>query len=122
MLTACPPQKKGDRPWWAPPPADGSKPKAKPKKKPRAKPPKKSSKPAKSSSKPPAPSAAVDAEAQQAAYDTGMKHYTDENYAEAQKAWKEAIRWGPNTPLADQARENIKKTDQILKTLQEMEK
>jgi TolA-binding protein len=56
------------------------------------------------------------------AYDLGMKHYTEEDYAEAQDAWRAAIRLGPNTALAGQARENLKKTEQILKTLQEMKR
>jgi TolA-binding protein len=68
----------------------------------------------------PAPRA-VDSQAQQKAYDLGLNHYTSEEYEEAKKAWKEVIRLGPNTPLADRARENILKTDQILGTLYKLE-
>ncbi len=68
------------------------------------------------------PKPAVDAQAQQRQYDLGMKHYAEENYAEAKKAWEQAVKLGPNTPLADKARENIKKTDQIINTLNELNK
>ena len=64
----------------------------------------------------------MDPQAQQRYYDLGMKYYTEENYVEAKKAWQQVLQYGPNTPMADKARENLKKTDQVLKTLQEMEK
>lgn len=57
---------------------------------------------------------------QQKHYDMGMRYYSQEKYAEAKKAWERVIKLGRRTPLADKARENIKKTDQILKTLKEM--
>ena len=69
-----------------------------------------------------APKPAADPQAQQRLYDLGMKNYTQENYTEAKKAWQQAIQLGPKSALADKARENLKKADQILKTLQEMEK
>jgi hypothetical protein len=50
----------------------------------------------------------------------GMRYYSQEKYAEAKKAWERVIKLGKRTALADKARENIKKTDQILKTLKEM--
>ena len=64
----------------------------------------------------------VDPAAQQRHYDMGLKYYADEKYAEAKKAWQAVLQNGPNTPLAAKAREYLKKTEQVLKTLQEMEK
>lgn len=83
---------------------------------------KKTSGPSKTTTPAAKPQPAVDAQAQQLQYDLGMKHYAEENYAEAKKAWEQAVRLGPNTPLADKARENIKKTDQIINTLNELNK
>ena len=57
---------------------------------------------------------------QQQYYDMGMKYYSQEKYAEAKKSWQKVIKLGKRTELADKARENIKKVDQILKTLKEM--
>lgn len=57
---------------------------------------------------------------QQQYYNIGMKHYSQENYQEAKKAWLMVIKLGKRTALANKARENIKKTDQILKTLKEI--
>jgi TolA-binding protein len=57
---------------------------------------------------------------QQTYYDMGMRYYSQGKYAEAKKAWERVIKLGRRTALADKARENIKKTDQILKTLKEM--
>ena len=64
----------------------------------------------------------IDSAGQQRYYDLGMKYYTEENYAEAKKAWQQVLQMGPGTPLAGKTREYLKKTDQILKTLQEIEK
>lgn len=83
------------------------------------------SKPApKQTSKPAAPKSRAkpaDPQAQQRAYDLGMRYYAEENYAEAKKAWQQSLQYGPNTPLAGKARDNIKKADQVLQTLKEME-
>ncbi|MGV8059270.1 MAG: hypothetical protein AB2L12_14795 [Smithellaceae bacterium] len=57
---------------------------------------------------------------QQKYYDMGMRYYSQEKYTEAKKAWQRVIKLGKRTALADKARENIKKVDQILKTLKEM--
>lgn len=57
---------------------------------------------------------------QQKYYDTGMRYYSQEKYAAAKKAWQRVIKLGRRTELANKARENIKKVDQILKTLKEM--
>lgn len=57
---------------------------------------------------------------QQKYYNMGMKHYSQEQYEEAKKAWQKVIKLGRKTALANKARENIKKTDQILKTLKEI--
>ena len=60
------------------------------------------------------------AKTQQKYYDMGMRYYAQEKYAEAKKAWQRVIKLGRRTDLAKKARENIKKVDQILKTLKEM--
>jgi TolA-binding protein len=65
---------------------------------------------------------AVDAAAQKTAYDLGMKCFSEEKYAEAAQAWQEAVRQGPSTPLGRKSQENLRKTNQMLKTLQEIEK
>jgi outer membrane biosynthesis protein TonB len=57
---------------------------------------------------------------QQNYYDMGMRYYSQEKYADAKKAWQRVIKLGRRTALANKARENIKKVDQILKTLKEM--
>lgn len=57
---------------------------------------------------------------QQAHYDLGMRYYAHEKYEEAKKAWERVIKLGKRTALAEKARENIKKVNQILKTLKEM--
>ena len=68
------------------------------------------------------PQPASDPAAQQKHYDMGMRYYSEEKYAEAKKAWQQTIQLGPRTPLASKAQEYLKKTDQVLKTLQELEK
>lgn len=57
---------------------------------------------------------------QQKYYNMGMRYYSQEKYAEAKKAWQRVIKLGKRTALANKARENIKKIDQILKTLREI--
>ena len=77
----------------------------------------------KAAPKPPAaktPAVPGETTSQQTYYDMGMRYYSQEKYVEAKKAWERVIKLGKRTPLADKARENIKKTDQILKTLKEM--
>ena len=79
--------------------------------------------PPKATPKPPVtktPAIPGETTSQQTYYDMGMRYYSQEKYAEAKKAWERVIKLGRRTPLADKARENIKKTDQILKTLKEM--
>lgn len=68
-----------------------------------------------------APPKPVDTAAQQRLYDIGMKCYTEEKYEEAKRNWQKAIQMGPATPVASKAKENLKKTEQILKTLKEIE-
>lgn len=67
-------------------------------------------------------SPAVDLKAQQRYYDQGLQHYSKENYDKAREAFQQALEAGPNTHLGHKAQENIRKIDQILKTLEEMEK
>jgi hypothetical protein len=73
--------------------------------------------PLKTTAPPPAPGETI---SQQNYYDMGMRYYSQEKYNEAKKAWQRVIKLGKRTALADKARENIKKVDQILKTLKEM--
>jgi len=63
----------------------------------------------------------VDAKAQQYYYDLGLQQYSKENYDEAEEAFEQAVENGPNTPLGQQAKENLKKVQKILKTLEEIE-
>jgi outer membrane biosynthesis protein TonB len=79
--------------------------------------------PPKATSKPPVtrtPAIPGETTSQQTYYDMGMRYYSQEKYVEAKKSWERVIKLGRRTPLADKARENIKKTEQILKTLKEM--
>jgi Tfp pilus assembly protein PilF len=63
----------------------------------------------------------VDAKAQRQYYDLGLQQYSRENYGEAKEAFEQAIEFGPNTALGVKAKENLKKIERILKTLEEME-
>jgi TolA-binding protein len=63
----------------------------------------------------------VDAKAQQYYYDLGLQQYSKENYDEAEDAFEQAVENGPNTPLGQKAKENLKKVQKILKTLEEIE-
>lgn len=63
----------------------------------------------------------VDAKAQQQYYDLGLQQYSNENYGEAKKTFQQVIEYGPNTVLGLKARENLKKIERILKTLEEIE-
>jgi len=57
---------------------------------------------------------------QQKYYNMGMNYYSQEKYKEAKEAWEKVIKLGKRTALASKARENIKKVEQILKTLEEL--
>jgi len=63
----------------------------------------------------------VDLQAQQRYYDLGLRYYADEKYSEAKKAFQQAIENGPDSSLAIKARENLSKTEQVLRTLRELE-
>jgi len=63
----------------------------------------------------------VDAKAQQYYYDLGLQLYSKESYREARDAFQQVIENGSNTVLGLKAQENIKKIDQILKTLEDIE-
>jgi len=63
----------------------------------------------------------VDLQAQQRYYDLGLKYYADEHYGEAKNAFQQAIEYGPESTLAGKARENLLKTEQVLRTLRELE-
>lgn len=63
----------------------------------------------------------VDAKAQQQYYDLGLQYYSRESYGEAKKAFRVVVELGPNTQLGIKAQENLKKIQQILRTLEEIE-
>ena len=63
----------------------------------------------------------VDAKAQHHYYDLGLRQYSQENYGDAKEAFQQAVDFGPNTDLGIKAKENLKKIDQILKTLEEIQ-
>lgn len=62
----------------------------------------------------------VDAKAQQKQYDLGLQQYSREDYEEAKKSFEQVIELGPGTALGVKAKENLKKIDQVLKTLEEI--
>jgi len=66
------------------------------------------------------PTKTVDTKAQQQFYDRGLQLYSKESYRDAQSAFQQVIELGPNTVLGQKAQENLKKIQQILKTLDEM--
>jgi TolA-binding protein len=63
----------------------------------------------------------VDTKAQQQYYDQGLQHYSNDNFGEAKKAFLRVVEIGPNTVLGQKAQENLKKIEQILKTLEAIE-
>ncbi len=63
----------------------------------------------------------IDPRAQQQHYDEGLQQYSKDNYGEAKAAFQEVVDLGPNTTLGLKAKENLKKIDQILKTVEEIE-
>lgn len=63
----------------------------------------------------------LDPKAQQYYYDKGVQHYAKENFGEAKAAFRRAIDAGPNTALGLKAQENLKKIQQILKTVEDIE-
>lgn len=66
-----------------------------------------------------APAKAVFSAAEQKkAYDRGMKFYTQEQYKEARKAWQEAVRMGPSTPVGKQAQDYLRDVERTIRTLE----
>ena len=63
----------------------------------------------------------VDLEAQKRAYSRAMKLFTEESYTEAKKAFTEVVRMGSDTEFGQKARANLKKVDQMLQSLREIE-
>jgi Tfp pilus assembly protein PilF len=59
----------------------------------------------------------VDVKAQQVYYDQGLKYYSQEDYRAAQEAFQKVVENGPTTRLGLKAQENLKKLQQILKTI-----
>jgi outer membrane protein assembly factor BamD (BamD/ComL family) len=73
---------------------------------------------------PPAPSkptprthSRADAIAAQKYYDQGLQEYSRENYMEARTLFQRVIDLDPNEELKSKAQENLKKTQQTLKSL-----
>ncbi len=58
--------------------------------------------------------------AQQKYYNIGMRYYAQDKFEQAKEAWQTVIKLDRKTALADKARENVKKVDQILKRLKQM--
>lgn len=58
--------------------------------------------------------------AQQKYYNLGMRYYAKDKFQQAKEAWQSVIKLDRKTDLAEKARENIKKVDQILKRLEKM--
>ncbi len=67
------------------------------------------------------PAKPVDVRAQQDHYDQGLKYYSREKYDEARKAFQRVVDLGPNTSLGQKAQENLRKIQQIMKTVEEIE-
>jgi outer membrane protein assembly factor BamD (BamD/ComL family) len=63
----------------------------------------------------------TDSRAQQQYYDQGLQQYSKDNYGEAKASFQQVVDLGPNTTLGLKAKDNLKKIDQILKTLEEIE-
>ena len=58
--------------------------------------------------------------AQQQYYDRGLRHYSEENYDQAKDAFEKVVELGPKTNLGLKAQENLKKIEQIQKSLEEI--
>ncbi len=63
----------------------------------------------------------IDTKAQQQHYDRGLQLYSKENYKQARAAFQQAVQLGPNTTVGLKSQENLKKIQQILKTLEEIQ-
>lgn len=61
------------------------------------------------------------AASQQKAYDRGVAAFSEERYEDARKAWQEAVRMSPGTPVGRKAQENLAKVDTILRNLRALE-
>ncbi len=73
---------------------------------------------------PPIPTPPVrpaDLAAQKALYEEGLKFYSEEKYLDAKKSWEQALEISTTSELSGHILENLKKTDQVLKTLQEIQ-
>jgi outer membrane protein assembly factor BamD (BamD/ComL family) len=63
----------------------------------------------------------VDVKAQKVYYDQGLKHYSREEYRASQEDFQKVVDNGPNTDLGLKAKENLKKLQQILKTIEHIQ-
>lgn len=67
------------------------------------------------------PKTAVDVKAQQHYYDLGLQQYSQEHFREARESFQRVVDLGPATELGQKAQENLRKIQQILKTLEDIE-
>ena len=67
------------------------------------------------------PQSRVDVKAQEIYYDQGLKHYSREEYRAAQEDFQKVVENGPTTTLGLKAQENLKKLQQILKTIENIQ-
>ncbi|HBL19224.1 MAG: hypothetical protein A2X36_03100 [Elusimicrobia bacterium GWA2_69_24] len=69
-----------------------------------------------------APAPKADPQAQEKAYQLGLRLFQEERYDGAKKAWQDAVRLGPDTALGKQAQANLKKVERMLDSLKEIGK
>lgn len=65
--------------------------------------------------------AQTEGKGQQHYYDIGLRHYAKDDYQEAKEAFERVVELGPNTPLGQKAQKNLRKIQQIQKTLKDIE-
>ncbi|MBI5883237.1 MAG: hypothetical protein HZB91_09040 [Elusimicrobia bacterium] len=78
------------------------------------------SSPAAAAARPAAPARRVDPKAQEAAYEEGMRLFSDEKYAEAKAAWKKSLQMDPDSQIGRKSRENLRKVETILDSLRDI--
>ena len=66
------------------------------------------------------PSQAVDTKAQQLHYDKGIQAYSNENFEEAKVEFQRVVDLGAGSALGLKAQENLKKVNQILRSVEEI--
>lgn len=76
--------------------------------------------PSKTVPKTPPPSQPVDIKAQQLHFDRGIQAYSKEKFEEAKAEFQNVIGLGASSALGLKAQENLKKVNQILKSVEEI--